>query len=59
MSIEDKEQELIDALEKLKLSEQTKPVEDKSKNQSKSSIIFNDFINKRKNNEPIIWQCWL
>ena len=54
MSIEDKEQELIDALEKLKLSEQTKPIEDKSKNQSKSSIIFNDFINKRKNNEPII-----
>ena len=32
----------------LKPKEQTKPIEDKSNNQSKATIIFNDLINKRK-----------
>ena len=38
----------IDALKDLKPKEQTKPIEDKSNNQSKATIIFNDLINKRK-----------
>ena len=38
----------VDALENLKPKEQTKPIEDKSNNQSKATIIFNDLINKRK-----------
>ena len=33
----------------MKPKEQTKPNEDKSNNQSKATIIFNDLINKRKN----------
>ena len=32
----------------MKPKEQTKPVEDKSNNQSKAKVVFNDFINKRK-----------
>ena len=32
----------------MKTKEQTKPTEDKSNNQSKATIIFNDLINKRK-----------
>ena len=32
----------------MKAKEQTKPIEDKSNNQSKGTIIFNDPINKRK-----------
>ena len=32
----------------MKPKEQTKPIEDKSNNQSKGTIIFNDLINKRK-----------
>ena len=32
----------------MKPKEQTKPIEDKSNNQSKATIIFNDLINKRK-----------
>ena len=32
----------------LKPKEQTKPIEDKSSNQSKATIIFNDLISKRK-----------
>ena len=47
-TIEDKGQKQIDALESLKPKEQTKPIEDKSNNQSKATIIFNDLINKRK-----------
>ena len=38
----------VDALENLKLKEETKPNEDKPNNQSKSAIIFNETINKRK-----------
>ena len=47
-TIEDKGQKQTDALESLKPKEQTKPIEDKSTNQTKASIIFNDLINKRK-----------
>ena len=32
----------------MKPKEETKPIEDKSNNQSKATIIFNDLINKRK-----------
>ena len=32
----------------MKPKEQTKPIEDKSNNQSKATIIFDDLINKRK-----------
>ena len=32
----------------MKLKEQTKPIKDKSNNQSKATIIFNDLISKRK-----------
>ena len=32
----------------MKSKEQTKPIEDKSNNQSKATVIFNDLINKRK-----------
>ena len=32
----------------MKLKEETKPTEDKSNNQSRATIIFNDLINKKK-----------
>ena len=32
----------------MKPKEETKPIEDKSNNQSKAAIIFNELINKRK-----------
>ena len=35
-------------MDDLKPKEQTKPMEDKSNNQPKATIIFNDLINKRK-----------
>ena len=38
----------VDALENLKPKEQTKPIENKSNNQSKAATIFNDLISKRK-----------
>ena len=47
-TIEDKGQKQIDALESLKPKEQTKLIEDKSNNQSKATIIFNDLIKNRK-----------
>ena len=47
-TIEDQGKRQIDALEKLK-PEETKPIKDISNNQSRATIIFNDFINKRKN----------
>ena len=47
-TIEDQGQKQVDALKDLKPKEQTKPIEDKSNNQSKATIIFNDLINKRK-----------
>ena len=47
-TIEDQGQKQVDALESLKSKEQTKPIEDKSNNQSKATIIFNDLIKKEK-----------
>ena len=38
----------VDALKFLEPKEQTNPIEDKSNNQSRAAIIFNDLINKRK-----------
>ena len=53
-TIEDQGKKQDDALRDLKSKEQTKPIEDKSNNQSKARIIFDDLINKRKkNNERI------
>ena len=47
-TIEDQGEKQIDALKDLKPKEQTKPIEDKSNNQSKAAIIFDNLINKRK-----------
>ena len=47
-AIEDQGKKQVDALENLKPKEETKPIEDKSNNQSKATIIFNELINKRK-----------
>ena len=46
-TIEDQGEKQIDALERLKPKEQTKLIEDKSNNQSKAAIIFNEFNNER------------
>ena len=54
-TIKDQGEKQINALENLKPKEQTKPIEDKSNNKSKATIIFNELINERKkNNEQII-----
>ena len=47
-TIEDQGKKQVDALEKLKRKEEIKPIEDKSNNQSKAAIIFNELVNKRK-----------
>ena len=47
-TIKDQGVKQIEFLESLKQKEQTKPIEDKSNNQTKASIIFSDLINKRK-----------
>ena len=47
-TIEDQGKKQVDALENLKPKEETKPIEDKSNNQSKATIIFDDLIDKRK-----------
>ena len=47
-TIEDQGKKQVDALESLKPKEQTKPIEDKSNNQPKALIIFNDLINRTK-----------
>ena len=47
-TIEDQGQKRVRALEDLKPKEQTKPIDDKSNNQSKAAAIFNDLIKKRK-----------
>ena len=44
----------VDALENLKPKEEAKPIKDKSNNQPRAKIIFDDLINKRKKNERII-----
>ena len=40
-TIEDQGKKQVDALENLKLKEETKPIEDKSNNQSRATDIFN------------------
>ena len=47
-TIENQGKKQVDALENLKLKEETKPTEDKSSNPPKTVIIFDDLINKRK-----------
>ena len=47
-TIEDQGKKQVDALKNLKPKEETKPIENKSNNQSKATIIFDDLINKRK-----------
>ena len=47
-TIQDQGKKQVDALENLKPKEQTKPIEDKSNNRSKATIIFDDLVNKRK-----------
>ena len=47
-TIKDQGEKQVDALKDLKTKERTKPIKDKSNNQSKATIIFNDLINKRK-----------
>ena len=47
-TIEDRGKKQVDALENLKLKEDTKPIKDTPNIQTKAEIIFNDLINKRK-----------
>ena len=47
-AIEDQGKTQFDALENLKPKEETKPIEDESNNQPKSTTVFNELINKRK-----------
>ena len=47
-TIEDHGKKQVEALENLKPKEETKPIEDKSNNQPKSTTIFNELMNKRK-----------
>ena len=47
-TIEDQGQKQVEALKDLKPKEQTKPIKGKSNNQSRTTNIFNDLINKRK-----------
>ena len=47
-TIEDQGQKQVDTLENLKPKEEKKPTEDKSNNQAKATVIFNELINKRK-----------
>ena len=48
ITIEDQGKKQVDALEKLRPNEETKPIEDKPNNHSRAAFIFNDLINKRK-----------
>ena len=47
-TIEDQGKKQVEALENLKLKEETKPIVDKPNNQSRNTIIFLELINKRK-----------
>ena len=47
-TIEDQGKKQVDALEKLRPKEETKPIEDKPNNQSRAATIFNELISKRK-----------
>ena len=51
-TIEDQGQKQVDALKDLKPKEQIKPIKDKSNNNSKAEIIFNELIKEKK--KPII-----
>ena len=46
--IEGQGKKQVDALENLKIKEERKPIEDKSNNQPRATIVFNELINKRK-----------
>ena len=47
-TIENQGKKQVDALERLKPKEHTKPIKDTPNNQSRATIIFNDLINERK-----------
>ena len=47
-TIENQSKKQVDALEKLKPKEETKPIEDKPNSHSRAATIFHDLINKRK-----------
>ena len=47
-TIEDQGEKQVNSLENLKPKKETKLTEDESNNQSKTTIIFNELINKRK-----------
>ena len=53
-TIEGQGEKQVDALKILKPKENARPTEDESNNQSKAEIIFNELINKRKKNHPVI-----
>ena len=53
-AIEDQGQKQADALKDLKPKEQTKPIEDKSNNQSKVKLYLMNLLMKEKNNEQVI-----
>ena len=50
-TIEDQGKKQVDALENVKLKEETKPIEDKCNNQSGAAIIFNELIKLKRINE--------
>ena len=56
-TIEDQGKKQVDALENLKPKEETKLIDDKSNNQSKAVIIFNKFINERKDLMKELYDC--
>ena len=48
ITIEDQGKKEVEALEKLKPKEETKPIEDKSNNLPEATAIFNELIDERK-----------
>ena len=48
ITIEDQGKKVVEALEKLKPKEETKPIEDKSNNLPEATAIFNELIDERK-----------
>ena len=57
-AIEDQGQKQIDALENLKPKKETKPIEEKSNNQSKATIIFNELINEINERKKIMSELY-
>ena len=47
-TIKDQDEKQVEALNNLKLKEETKPIKDTPNNKTKASTIFNELINKRK-----------